>query len=138
MILAQSFQNSQQIEDAEALFSEAAKRVSDPSTAAAALRSSAGMALARGNVDLMRQNLERAREIFSTEKFASTPQPVQHLTNATTELQWAAAELMLNKCEKAEKHLSQAQSMTQKMPQSALKNQMKQSILQLKSQVIKC
>ena len=136
--VATALGNSFQFERAGVYHEEAAKRSNDPVSASGAIRAQAGIALAKGNVDEMRELMQKARQIFNNSQFRSAPNITKDVSNATTELQWCMLELRSGECEIARTHLSEAEPLVLRIPQSALKEQLSEQLRQLKSSLNNC
>ena len=136
--VATALGNSFQFEKAGAYHKEAAKRSNDPASVSGAIRAQAGIALAKGNVDEMRELMQKARQIFNNSQFRSAPTITKDVTNATTELQWCMAELHSGECDIARTHLSEAEPLVLRIPQSALKEQLAGQLRQLTFSLNNC
>lgn len=124
MTVGTSLFSSFQVEKSKPLFIEAYSRSKDVTTAASALRSLAGVHLTYRDTTLMRDSFKMAIDIFNHEKYADEPDTTKYVTNVTTEIQWAFAELQLGDCKNAFLHLNNAFPILQLIPESPIKLQL--------------
>ncbi|MDL1968983.1 MAG: hypothetical protein LWW97_10690 [Deltaproteobacteria bacterium] len=129
---------SLQYDKAEVYHELAFKRAADPSAAAGALRSKAGIAMAGGDADKMRKFMQKARQVFSIQKFQSTLQLTKDIVNANTEIQWGMAELELNKCDNAREHKIKTEHLVQDIPQGSTRTQFLWLLEDLSTGIEKC
>ena len=125
-------------DEANLYFQEAAKRATDPTAAAGALRSSAGIAMARNDIDAMRQLMQEALEVFRDPLFSSAAQVTKDVTNATTELQWGLGEIQTGACDQASDHGKQAEPLILRVPQGQLRDQLTGLLEQLMFALANC
>ena len=135
MAVAKALQSSFRYDDSENLVREAMSRAGDPTSATGAMRMLAGFSMLRQDSQQMRAHMAKARAIFEEERFKSVDQLTQDVTNATTELQWAGAELMLGECTKVLPHVNEAKPLVTRLPESPLRGQLMQQLLLLEEQL---
>jgi hypothetical protein len=83
----------------------------------------------------MREILKRATEIYNHAQYANDPDINKYVTNATTELQWAFAELQLGECKNSVIHLENALPMLQLIPRSQIKEQLNSQAGQVRTNI---
>lgn len=136
--VATALTNSFVYDQAAAYHQEAARRAIDPASAAGALRSSAGVAMARQDIASMRRLMEKARAIFDEPRFRSVPQITKDVTNATTEFQWAQGELLMRSCQLAAEHAANAKDLLLRIPESQIRTQIMQLSANVEQKLKSC